>query len=156
MLLLTFAVAGCFAVAILFVLYGPVPVRRRVHIVARMAPVAARVVQAPPPREVVIQAPVFATEAATVTTAVEPPIPPLVLRRPRTGVQRSVMRPRPENTPRTRMARGTPDPDRDRPRVSVTDVDITDQITAPVPFFEVEEHTIPDDARPPVRGVRRR
>lgn len=125
------------AVAVIaFVLFGPVPVNRKVTIVSRIQPVpmprAALPIQIEAPIDFmpIAAAPPPPPPTPRRAAAVDGPIAPLVLRRPRGDT--------PPPRPRSRIARGT----EGRPR---QDFD-TLEVTAPqAPSFEVEEMTHFDD-----------
>jgi hypothetical protein len=129
LVLLAFLAAIGAVAVIAFVLFGPVPVNRKVVIVSRILPVpmprAALPIQLQAPIEVV-----FAPPAAPPPTPrranVDAPIAPLVLRRPRGDT--------PPPRPPQRMARGT----QGRPRQDFDSVEVTAPQT---PSFDVEEMT---------------
>jgi hypothetical protein len=122
---------------IAFVLYGPVPVNRKVTIISRIVPVplprAALPIQLEAPIEIVpamMIAPPSPPPTPRRAAAVDAPIAPLVLRRPRGDT--------PPPRPPQRMARGT----QGRPRQTFDSI----EVTAPqAPSFDVEEMTHLDD-----------
>lgn len=175
--LVAFLAASLGVAGILFVLFGPVPVKRKVTIVSRIQPPLMPLAAAPislEPAMPILAAPTpMATAAAPLqapvampvapaarppvapppvpakATAVEPLIAPLVLRRPRSLT--------PPPPPRQRMARGT----EPRPRHTFDSVELTareaprprnfDTLEATAreaPTFEVDDMTyVEDDAR---------
>jgi hypothetical protein len=135
LVLLAFVAALGAVGVIAFVLFGPVPVNRKVTIVSRIQPVAmpraALPIQLQAPIEVVFAAasppPPPAPRRAA---AVDSPIVPLALRRPRGDT--------PPPRPPQRMARGT----QGRPRQDFDSV----EVTAPqAPSFDVDEMTHVED-----------
>lgn len=175
--LVAFLAASLGVAGILFVLFGPVPVKRKITIVSRiqppLMPLAAAPISLEPAMPVIAAPPPMLTAAAPLhspvamplpptarppvapppvpakATAVEPPIAPLVLRRPR-----GHHTPPP---PRQRIARGT----EPRPRHVFDSVELTareaprprsfDTLEATAreaPTFELDDMThVEDDAR---------
>jgi len=137
LVLLAFLGAAGAVAVIAFVLYGPVPVNRKVTIVSRIQPIPMPRAALPIQIEIPVEMPVVAAPpplprapSPRMVAAVEAPIVPMNLRRPR-----SLTPP-----PRTRMARGP----EGRPRQAFDSLEVTAP-TAP-PSFEVEEMTHLDDA----------
>jgi hypothetical protein len=133
LVLLAFVAAIGAVAVIAFALFGPVPVNRKVTMVARMP---APMPRAALPIQIEMPAPAFVAPPSPPPTprraaAVDAPIAMPVLRRPRGDT--------PPPRPPQRMARGT----EGRPRQSFDSV----EVTAPqAPSFEVEEMTHLDDS----------
>ena len=138
LVLLAFLGASGAVAVIAFVLFGPVPVNRKVTIVSRIQPVpmprAALPIQIEIPVEMpMVEAPLPPAPAPRPPLRrAESPIVPMNLRRPRAMT--------PPTPPRTRMARGT----EGRPRQDFDTLEVTAPTAAP--SFEVEEMTHLDDA----------